>query len=262
VIQKKLHNKRIIISAAAEGIGKSITQACLLNGASVYVSDKNEDALQKLSKSIYYNKKLFLDKINANNHEEVKNYFLKTINKIGKIDGLINNIGIAGPTGRLEKLNIDEWREVIDININSHFYFSKFSIPLLKKNKGGSIVNMSSTAGLFGFPYRSPYSASKWATVGLTKTLAMELGEFNIRVNAICPGAVSGNRMKRVIKAKSKELKISEKLVKKDFESMVSLKSFVKSEDIANMAVFLLSKESQRISGQIMTVDGNTERMN
>lgn len=146
--------------------------------------------------------------------------------------------------------------------MNSHFYFTKYAIPLLKNNKGGSIINLSSTAGLFSFPLRTPYAASKWAVIGLTKSLAMELGEFDIRVNAICPGSVSGDRIDRVIKAKAKSLGINEKEVKEDFEAMASLKMFVDKEDIANMAVFLLSNEAQRISGQVMTVDGNTERMN
>jgi NAD(P)-dependent dehydrogenase (short-subunit alcohol dehydrogenase family) len=162
----------------------------------------------------------------------------------------------------MENLSVEEWRQTIDINLNSHFYFTKYAIPLLKDNKGGSIINLSSTAGLFGFPLRTPYVASKWAVIGMTKSLAMELGEFNIRVNAICPGSVSGDRMKRVIEAKAKSLEISEQELQEDYESMVSLKTFVDKEDIANMAVFLLSNEARRISGQIMTVDGNTERMN
>ena len=133
---------------------------------------------------------------------------------------------------------------------------------MLKKNKEGSIINISSTAGLFGFPLRTPYVASKWAVIGMTKSLAMELGEFNIRVNAICPGSVSGDRMKRVVEAKARSLGISEKELQEDYESMVSLKTFVDKEDIANMVLFLLSNEAHKISGQIMTVDGNTERMN
>jgi len=115
---------------------------------------------------------------------------------------------------------------------------------------------------LFGLPLRTPYVASKWAVIGVTKSLAMELGEFNIRVNAICPGSVSGDRMKRVIEAKAKSTGVSEEELQKDYESMVSLKTFVSKEDIANMALFLLSNEAHKISGQVMTVDGNTERMN
>ena len=133
---------------------------------------------------------------------------------------------------------------------------------MLKKNNGGSIINLSSTAGLFGFPHRIPYAASKWAIIGMTKSLAMELGKFNVRVNAICPGSVSGDRMKRVIEAKAKSLGVTEDSLQKDYESMISLKTFVNKEDIANMAVFLLSQEAHKISGQVMTIDGNTERMN
>ena len=120
---------------------------------------------------------------------------------------------------------------------------------------------MSSTAGLYGFPQRSPYAASKWAILGLTKTLAMELGKFNIRVNALCPGSVEGDRMNRVVRDKASLIKSSQKSVKKDFESMVSLNAFVTKGDIASMVVFLLSKKSKNISGQIISVDGNTERM-
>ncbi len=259
--QPKLLNKKIIISAAADGIGWSIAQACILNGALVYITDNNKEALDNISKHDLYKKQFFLDRVNTANDKEVENYFNKLKNKVDNIDALINNVGIAGPTGKLEELNINDWKKTIDININSHFYFTKFSIPFLKNNKGGSIINLSSTAGLFGFPYRSPYAASKWAVIGITKALAMELGEYNIRVNAICPGAVSGNRMERVIEAKAKSLDIKKDILQKDQESMVSLKTFVDKKDIANMSVFLLSEEAHRISGQTMVVDGNTERM-
>ena len=132
----------------------------------------------------------------------------------------------------------------------------------MKKAKNASVVNLSSTAGLFGFPQRSPYAASKWAIIGLTKTLAMELGKYKIRVNAICPGSVEGDRMKRVVNAKAILNNSSPGKIKKQFESMVSLQTFVSKDDIASMALFLLSESSKNISGQIMTVDGNTERMN
>ena len=260
--QKSLFNKKIIISAAADGIGWSIAQECMSNGALVYVSDKNKEALDNISKHDLYEKQLFLDRVNTHDFQEVENYFNKIKDKIDKIDALINNVGISGPTGKLEDLDINNWKETIDININSHFKFTKFAIPLLKKNNGGSIINLSSTAGLFGFPLRIPYAASKWAIIGMTKSLAMELGEFNVRVNAICPGSGFGDRMKRVIGSKAKSLGVTEDSLQKDYESMISLKTFVNKEDIANMAVFLLSQEAHKISGQVMTVDGNTERMN
>jgi len=254
--------KNIIISAAADGIGWSIASLSLDKGYNVYLSDINQKRIDKIKKHPLINKKLFIDNVDAKNEDSVEKYFYSLKERIASIDALINNVGIAGPTGPMESLSISDWKNTIDINLNSHFYFTKHSIPLLKNNKGGSIINISSTAGLFGFPLRTPYVASKWAVIGVTKSLAIELGEFNIRVNAICPGSVLGDRMKRVIEAKAKSTGISEEELQKDYESMVSLKTFVSEEDIANMALFLLSNEAHKISGQVMTVDGNTERMN
>ena len=257
---QKLKNKKIIITAAADGIGLSIAEFCMKNGATVFVSDIEESKLSLLKKHKNYNSTLFINKVDASNPDDVLYYFLELKKKISTIDALINNVGIAGPTGRIEELEIEKWKNTINVNINSHFYFSKYFIPLLKKN-GGSIINISSTAGIYGFPFRTPYAASKWATIGLTKSLAMELGEFNIRVNAICPGSVSGERMQKVIKAKAKSVVMSKKKIQSDFESMTSLKTFVDKEDIAHTVIFLLSDEARRVSGHIMTVDGNTERM-
>ena len=254
--------KNIIISAAADGIGWSIASLSLDKGYNVYLSDINQKRIDIINKHPLINKKLFIDNVDAKNQDSVEKYFYSLKKRITSIDALINNVGIAGPTGPMESLSISDWKNTIDINLNSHFYFTKYSIPLLKNNKCGSIINISSTAGLFGFPLRTPYVASKWAIIGLTKSLAIELGEFNIRVNAICPGSVLGDRMKRVIEAKAKSTGVSEEELQKDYESMVSLKTFVSEEDIANMALFLLSNEAHKISGQVMTVDGNTERMN
>ena len=259
--QLKLANKNIVISAAADGIGWCIAEFCLKEGANVFISDINESKIETKKQHYKYNKNLFIHKVDASDSIKVREYFLELKKSFNSIDTLINNVGIQGPTGRLEDLEIEDWQNTINININSHFYYAKNAIPFLKIN-GGSIINLSSTAGIFGFPLRTPYAASKWAIIGLTKSLAIELGEFNIRVNAICPGSVIGERMEKVIKAKSKSLGINPSKLQKDYESMISLKTFVDKEDIAKMAIFLISDEAIRISGQVMTVDGNTERMN
>ena len=153
-------------------------------------------------------------------------------------------------------------KKTLNINVLGHFYFTKQAIPLIKKSSNGSIINLSSTAGIMGFPLRSPYVASKWAIVGLTKTLAMELGKYKIRVNAICPGSVRGNRMKKVIKDKAKFTNTSLETIERDFTSMSSMQTWSSEEDIANLCSFLASNKSKNISGQIISVDGNTERMN
>ena len=132
---------------------------------------------------------------------------------------------------------------------------------MLKKNKGGSIINISSTAGIMGFALRSPYAASKWAVIGMTKTMAIELGKFKIRVNAVCPGTIKGNRMTRVIRDKAKFLKVSKKFIENDFLSMSSINSWVSQTDIGNICSFLISNESKSISGQVIPVAGNTIRV-
>ena len=258
---KNLKNKKIIISAGASGIGWSTAKLLLSRGATVYICDIDKKLINKIKKHPLNNKKLFSYECDASNENEVSSFFKQVLKKTKKIDALINNVGIAGPTGTIEKLKSKDWEQTLKVNVISHFYFSKLAIPMLKKNKKGVIINFSSTAGIFGFPLRSPYAASKWAVVGITKTMAMELGKFNIRVNAICPGTIKGDRMGRVIRDKAKFLKLSKKSVEKEFVSMTSLNNWIYEEDIGKMCSFLISDDATRISGQIIGVDGNTIRM-
>ena len=256
-----LQNKKIIISAGASGIGWSTAKVCLSRGAIVYLCDIDNKSLNKIRKHPLNNKKLFSYEFDASNEYDVSNFFQQVNKKTKKIDALINNVGVAGPTGTIEKLSSEDWERTLKINVISHFYFTKLAIPMLKKNKGGSIINISSGAGIMGFPLRSPYAASKWAVIGVTKTLAMELGKFKIRVNAICPGTIKGDRMVRVIKDKAKFLKISKKLIEKEFVSMASMNCWIYEEDIGKMCSFLISSDGERISGQIIPVDGNATRL-
>ena len=258
---KILKNKKIIISAGASGIGWATAKVCLAKGAIVFLCDIEKKYLNKAAKHPQNKKKLFIYECDASDEYDVLNFFNQVQKKTKKIDALINNVGVAGPTGTLEKLSSEDWENTLKTNITSHFYFSKLSIPLLKKNKGGSIINMSSGAGIMGFPLRSPYAASKWAIVGVTKTLAMELGKFKIRVNAICPGTIKGDRMVRVIRDKSKFTKISKKTIEKEFISMASMNCWISEEDIGKICSFLISEDAARISGQIIAVDGNATRL-
>ena len=260
-MSKNLKNKKIIISAGASGIGWSTAKLLLSRGATVYICDIDKKLINKIKKHPLNNKKLFSYECDASNENQVSAFFKQVSKKTKKIDALINNVGIAGPTGTIEKLKSKDWEQTLKVNVISHFYFSRLAIPMLKKNKTGVIINFSSTAGIFGFPLRSPYAASKWAVVGVTKTMAMELGKFNIRVNAICPGTIKGDRMGRVIRDKAKFLKVSKKLVEKEFLSMTSLKNWIYEEDIGKMCCFLVSDDAERISGQIISVDGNTISM-
>ena len=256
-----LRNNKIVISAGASGIGWATAKVCLSKGAIIYLCDINSKSLNKVKKNPLYNKRLFAYECDAYEEEDVTDFFNQINKKTKKIDAIINNVGIAGPTGTIEKLTSYDWEQTLKVNVISHFYFTKLAIPLLKKNKGGSIINISSGAGIMGFPLRSPYAASKWAVIGMTKTLAIELGKFKIRVNAICPGTIKGERMVRVIRDKAKFLKTSRKKIEKDFVSMASMNCWIYEEDIGKICSFLISSEGERISGQTIPVDGNATRL-
>tara|TARA_B100000287_G_scaffold226478_1_gene213665 strand:- start:2343 stop:3128 length:786 start_codon:yes stop_codon:yes gene_type:complete len=256
-----LKNKKIIISAGGSGIGLATAKICLSKGAIVYICDIDNRSLVNIKKHPLNNKRLFAFECDASDEDDVANFFDRIKKKTKKIDALINNVGIAGPTGTIEKLSSKDWEHTLKVNVISHFYFTKLAIPLLKKNKGGSIINISSGAGIMGFPLRSPYAASKWAVIGVTKTLAMELGKFKIRVNAICPGTIKGNRMVRVIRDKSKFLKISKKKIEKEFISMASMNCWIYEDDIGKACSFLISNDGERISGQTIPIDGNAIRL-
>jgi NAD(P)-dependent dehydrogenase (short-subunit alcohol dehydrogenase family) len=173
---------------------------------------------------------------------------------------LVNMAGTAGPTEELESISLADWRRCLAVNLGGAFLCAKAAIPQ-KCNPTASIVNMSSNAGLFGFPRRSPYAAAKWAIRGLTRTLAQELGPSGIRVNCICPGAVEGDRTDRVIAAEALGTNRSPEEVRVQYVARSSLRQMIKPGDIAAMILFLTSPEGACISGQEIAIDGHTETL-
>jgi NAD(P)-dependent dehydrogenase (short-subunit alcohol dehydrogenase family) len=192
---------------------------------------------------------------------QVDRLFDEALAGLGGLDVLVNNAGVAGPFSAVEAMSIADWDRTIAVNLSGMFYCIRRAVPLLKLAGGGLIVSMSSVAGRLGFPFRSVYSASKWAIVGLTETLAMELGPDNIRVNCIQPGIVDGERHWRNAKAKAALLGITLDEQERRVLSRVSLRRMVSPNDVANMALFLASDLGQNISGQALSVCGNVETM-
>ena len=172
---------------------------------------------------------------------------------------MVNNAGIAGPTAPVEEIRLGDWERTLAVNITGPFLCARRAVPLLKQAGGGSIVNISSISGRLGLPLRSPYSASKWAVVGFTTTLAKELGPYGIRVNAVLPGPVAGERLKAVVEAKAKAIGVSYAELEEELLRSVSLRKKVTPQDVANMVVFLCSELGSCISGQAISVCGNTE---
>jgi NAD(P)-dependent dehydrogenase (short-subunit alcohol dehydrogenase family) len=249
---------RVIVTAGAAGIGRAIADAFVTAGAKVFVCDVDSAALEVMKRESATVGSCVAD---VSDPVQVDALFEQASAFLAGLDVMVNNAGIAGPTAAVEDIGIDEWNRTIAVDLNGMFYCTRRAVPMLKAAGGGSIINLSSAAGRLGFPLRTPYSAAKWGIVGFTKSLAMELGPFNIRVNAIQPGVVAGERIRSVIRNKARVLKITEQEFEAQLLSRVSLRKMVTAEDIANMALFLATPAGATISGQEMPVCGNVESM-
>ncbi len=251
-----LEGRRVLVTAGAAGIGLHIAEAFRKAGARVMVTDINPKVVEQARTAG------FIAEVNdVSDEKQVTELAEQVREAFGGLDVLVNNAGIAGPTGPVSTLDSEAWKQTFDVNVHGQFYCIKHLLPLLRQGHQASIVNLSSAAGRLGMAGRSPYSASKWAVIGLTKTLAIELGAESIRVNAICPGAVNGPRIESVIEAKAEMLGQPISDVSALYHGQSSLNRLVEPEDIANMAVFLASSMASNVNGQAMAVDGNTEKL-
>jgi NAD(P)-dependent dehydrogenase (short-subunit alcohol dehydrogenase family) len=250
--------KRVLVTAGGAGIGRAIVAAFLAERARVCICDIDAVALAATKEA---HPELGASRTDVADEGAVDAMFRSIEQAFGGLDVLVNNAGIAGPTGPIEALDPAEWRRCVAVNLDGAFLCVRRAVPLLKAAGGGAIINISSTAGLMGYPLRTPYASAKWAIVGLTKSLAIELGPYGIRVNAICPGSVEGARMARVIAAEAAARGESEEEVRQGYVRTTSMRSFIAPEDIAAMALFLGSDLGASISGQAIAVDGNTETL-
>ena len=253
-----LNGKRVVVTAGAQGIGLAITGAFVAAGAQVHICDVNDDFLAAAKKKFPQVSQSHTD---VSNERQVDAMFAELATRWGALDVLVNNAGIAGPTARVEDTELVDWQQTIAVNLTGPFLCTRRAVPLLKAAGGGSIVNLSSIAGRLGFPLRTPYSASKFGVVGLTETWAMELGPSKIRVNAILPGIVEGERQERVIAAKAALYDINHEEMRERLLAKVSLRSMVTAQDIAHQIIFICSPAGAMISGQSLSVCGNVEHL-
>lgn len=257
--QDKANTAKVaLVTAGASGIGLAIAQRFLAEGFRVHVCDISSEAIESLERTLPGATGSIAD---VSNLSQVQALFAEFGELYGQLDVLVNNAGVAGPISRFEEIQPKEWDRTIEIDLNSMFYVTRLAIPILRRSGGGSIINIASTAGLMGCPMRAPYVACKWALIGLTKTLAMELGPEQIRVNAICPGSVNGPRIDGVIERAAEEQGKTEEEIRASWTQQVSMRSFVEAEDVASMAWYLASPEGRYVSGQSLAVDGHTESL-
>jgi NAD(P)-dependent dehydrogenase (short-subunit alcohol dehydrogenase family) len=245
-----------MVTAAAAGIGRSIARSFADAGARVHICDVDESALKNFRVS---HPEIAAARVDVSRQSELEAWIDTALADLGGLDVLVNNAGIKGPTAFAEEIAYGDWRECLAVGLDSHFLCARRVIPIMKEQKSGSIINMSSVAGLVGFGMRSPYAAAKWAVIGFTKSLAIELGPHNVRINVICPGAVKGERIDRVIAVESKRRGMSAEQVAQEYVSGQSIKRYVEPAEIADLCLFLASPAAKMITGQAISVDGHTE---
>jgi len=253
-----LKGHRVLVTAGASGIGLATARAFAAEGARVLVCDVDRNALAAMATD---DAAIATVEADVSKPADVARLFGEVDARLGGLDTLVNNAGIAGPTAACEDVKLEDWQRTLDVNLTGMFLCAQQAIPRLKQSTNGSMVNLSSAAGRFGFALRSPYSASKWGVIGFSKSLSIELGGAGVRVNAICPGAVAGDRIDRVIAGKAKVRDVPFDVVRDEFLGKTSLKRFVSADDIANAIVFLSSKVGANIDGHALPIDGDVQSL-
>lgn len=248
----------VLITAGASGIGRTMAQAFIAKGYRAHVCDIDQEAIDKFLAS---NPSATATLADVSNVAQVADVFKHIDDNYGGLNVLVNNAGIAGPMTVVEDIDPAEWDRTISVNLNGQFYCTRLAVPMIKDAGRGSIINIASNAAFSGCPRRAPYTASKWATIGFTKTLAMELGPFGIRVNAICPGSVAGDRINEVIARDASRRGKTEEEIRNVYLGQSSMRQFIDPAEVAKLAVFLASDECPTISGQALGLDGHTETL-
>jgi len=248
---------RVVITAGAAGIGAEMARHFIARGDRVAVCDIDPDAIAAIAAETGAMAMV----ADVTDETQMQAFLAAAEIELGGVDVLCANAGVAGPAGPIEDLSLDGWRNCLSANLDGAFLTTRWAASRMRAQGAGCILLTTSTAGLFGYPNRSPYAVAKWGVIGLMKTLAMELGPAGVRVNAIAPAAVEGPRMDRVIKAEAQARNISEAEVRDYYVKGVSMRSWVTASDVAETALWLTSPQAHRISGQVIAVDGHTETL-
>ncbi|CTQ34591.1 SDR family oxidoreductase [Jannaschia rubra] len=251
----KLHDTRVIVTGGGAGIGRAIVDGFLAEGAAVAVCDIDADALGRLPDGVFHRR------VDVGIAEDLAAFIEDAIAHLGGLDCLVNNAGIAGPSAGIEAIDLADWNRTLAICLTSQFVCASRAVEALRRSANASIVNLSSVAGRVGFPQRTPYAAAKWGVVGLTKSLSIELGPDRIRVNAIMPGLVAGDRQRRVLEARAQNRGRSFAEVEAEAFSLTSIAEYVTPEQIADQVLFLASERGRTISGQAISVCGDTRAL-
>jgi len=246
-----MHGLRIMVTAGGSGIGLAIARSFACKGARVHVCDISSVALAGACTALAGLRAWSAD---VSDPEAVDQWFAHALGDLGGLDVLVNNAGISGPTARIDDIEPQQWDETLAVNLRSQYLCVRRALPALRASPRASIINISSVAGRMGYPLRTPYAASKWAVIGLTQSLALELGSDDITVNAILPGIVDSERTRAVTASKAHARQVSEEQMLDEILSKVALRRAVPAADVAEVALFLASPAGRSVTGQSLNV--------
>jgi len=253
-----INGLRVIVTAGGSGIGYAIAQAFVREGAKVHICDIDQAVLDAVTVA---SPEITRSQCDVADRDAVSRLFADALSVLGGLDCLVNNAGIGGPIKPVQDIEPDEWDRCINVSLTGHFNCTRLAVDHIKKSQNASIINVSSAAGKFGFQNRSPYSAAKWGVIGFTKSISRELGQYGVRCNALLPGVVNGDRVRRLVDNMAKAGGKTIKQVESEWMALASVKEMISPEQLADMVLFLASPRGRTISGQAISVDSDLQAL-
>jgi NAD(P)-dependent dehydrogenase (short-subunit alcohol dehydrogenase family) len=252
----ELADKVAIITGGGYGIGKQIALLYGKAGAKIVIAARSVEPMKQTCAELERaGTRAVQVPTDVSKEADCAKMVDETMKAFGRVDILVNNAGISGPTKRITEMSLAEWQETLDIDLTGTWLATRAALPVMDKQRSGIILNISSGAGRRGYPMRSPYAAAKWAMIGLTQTIAGEWGQRGIRCNCICPGAIEGDRIERVMRARAEALKQPYEQIRGAFLSQAAMNRMATEEEVARVALFLATDISAGMTGQTLNVD-------
>jgi len=254
---RSISGKTVIVTGGGYGIGKQIALTFGRLGANVVIAARSQKKLEEVEAELRaMNTDPLALKVDISSESAVQDMVDQIIGKYQSIDVLVNNSAISGPTAMVPDIETDEWQEAININLNGTFYCCKHVSRVMREAKSGNIITLSSVAGRTAYPLRSAYCVTRWGVIGLSHTLAAELGPHGVRVNAVVPGPIEGERSDNVFRTRATVENMSVDEVKCFFTKDIPIGRMPTEQEVANSVIYLASDFSAGIHGQIIQVDG------
>ncbi len=256
----KLEKKVAIITGGNGGIGRVIALSFAREGARIVICGRRRELVEKAEREFVESGAEALGVVaDVGVEKDVEEMVVKAVARFGTVDILVNNAAAEGPTLPIHEMDGKDWRAVVDTNLNGLFYSTKYALRVMLPKRSGNILNIGSIAGVYAYPLRTPYNATKWAIAGVTQSIAAEVGPYNIRCNCLSPGPTEGERAFGVIRRRAEATGKTFEEVKNFYMDQIPIKRFVTPDEVAKAALFLVSDDSSGVTAQHFCVSGGIE---